>query len=101
MTWRHVELPSFPGMCAGCLESMAEDSMTDYPHGIQYPCQDPTPDPTSPCGQRDHPKGLPCGATASDGWHDRRTWEQEPELWHPHQPTRCLTCGHPIEEARP
>lgn len=97
MTWRHVEewrepTPEGPmdPECVGCLRSDPENT-----------CTTPTPDPASPCGQRDHPKGLPCGATASDGWHDRRTWEQEPELWHPHQPTRCLTCGHPIEEARP
>jgi hypothetical protein len=59
-------------------------------------CTDPTPDPDSPCGQKDSPKGLPCGATASHDWHDRRMWEEEPELWHPHQPTRCLRCGHAV-----
>lgn len=79
VTWRHTERVWDDGFIDGC------------------PPHDPTPDPASPCGQKDSPKGLPCGATASDGWHDRRTWENEPELWHAYQPTLC-TCGHPITE---
>ena len=87
--WRHVERFS-NGDCREWLPDIS-------PYREACNCVTPAPDPASPCGQRDHPKGLPCGAVASDGWHRRRMWEQDPELWHAHQPTRC-TCGHPIEQ---
>lgn len=85
--WQHVELPTFPGMCAGCIDEMAQDSMTDYPHGIQLPCTTPTPDPTSPCGR------LDCH------WSPAVAWPHAALSSHPHIPTRC-TCGHPIEATR-
>lgn len=92
--WRHVERLGQGELCAVPVEARG------YDHRIPCACTTPTPDPDSPCGQRDHPKGLPCGAVASDGWHDRRTWQHDPELWHPHHPTRCLACGHALEAVR-
>lgn len=58
-------------------------------------CTTPTPDPTSPCG-------LGCGQAADGPVHgDPSGWPWgSRHLAHPHQPTRCLTCGHAIEEVR-
>lgn len=101
--WRHAELPSFPGMCAGCLESMAEDSMTDYPYGIQRPCAAPIPDPSSPCGfcglvdDYAHGQWTEPEDAAEPGaacYHDPRPG------CHPHVPTLCQSCGHAIERTR-
>lgn len=66
--------------------------------GRRCRCTTPTPDPASPCGYN---------ACDSDPfWHecatvpcvvDRFGYSHPHEACHPHQPTRCLTCGHPIE----
>lgn len=89
--WRHVEQGD--GRCWATVPLGTQGTVTSA-----CGCPSPSPDPTSPCGHREGgPSDLPCGALASDGWHDRRTWEQDPELWHPHVPTRCADCGHPIE----
>lgn len=86
--WRHVD----GGQGRVC---WVKDDKGEY----VCDCVDPTADPDSPCGDDRDGHDLPCGAVASDDWHDRRTWQHDPELWHPHQPTRCL-CGHPLEAVR-
>ena len=84
MTWRHThwrEGEFYP-------ECIAADG------DLGCDCNTPTPDPTSPCG---YP-----GCQFSDrGWyhcnHELRP-EHDPRACHPHVPTRCATCGHPIQE---
>jgi hypothetical protein len=88
--WRHVER----GWDKAC------GAPSDVEGFVNCGCFDPTPDATSPCGDDRDGHDLPCGAVASDDWHDRRTWEHDPELWHPHQPTRCERCGHQLEAVR-
>lgn len=102
--WRHTELPTFPGQCAGCLNEMAQDSMTDNPFGIQSACTTPTPDPASPCGFEDpwakygHPF-PPCGRPETHTHHTFSGGRGEtPDGGHFYRPTRC-TCGHAIEAA--
>lgn len=57
-------------------------------------CQNPTPDPTSLCGFEG------CPLPDSPSWHEvadifaARGFE--PRVAHPHIPTRCLHCQHPI-----
>lgn len=93
MTWRHAAREYTDRCCAKRISGTRE-----YP--VICGCTTPTPDPDSDCGHKRYRTDLPCGATASHDWHDRRTWEQDPELWHAHVPTRCLSCGHAIEEVR-
>lgn len=70
-------------------------------------CQNPTPDPASPCGY------VGCAALIPEGMLGSRddvsvhvcTDEEmhaesgDTSKCHPHQPTRC-TCGHAIEAVR-
>jgi hypothetical protein len=70
-------------------------------------CTTPTPDPASACGF------VGCVGAGAHAGRDGEPWavcvggpacppsHPDDPGCHSHQPTRCLTCGHPIEEARP
>jgi hypothetical protein len=82
MTWRHTRQSQDPiPECRDCWDEHIEDI-----------CCEPTPDPASPCGYA-FPSGVRCGYDAA-----RHGMWRNPT--HPHVPTRCLSCGHAIEEAR-
>jgi hypothetical protein len=67
-----------PAICAPC-EARAALAATPEPA--------PVADGVEPvCGHKRYRGDLPCGATASDDWHKRSTWEQDPELYHPFTP---------------
>ena len=89
--WRHAEESLLVRWC------MAPGAAAGW-----CTCQNPQPDPASPCAHRWYTGDLPCGREQDgpDDWHDMRTWEQDPELWHPHFPTLCVTCHHAIEATR-
>ena len=63
-------------------------------------CTSPTPDPASPCARCRLPGSSNQHRTVDDCWVKAPGCLtcSEPDMHHPHQPTRC-TCGHPIKEA--
>ena len=86
MTWWHVPPPEG--------HPWHPDAVWDEWRGF-LPCTTPTPDPASPCGE--------CGQPSRASVHDHvglGTPIGGAPVHFP-TPTRCLTCGHPIEEARP
>ena len=90
--WVHDNAPA-DWLNPSCVTCMAEH-YEDDPLAPDAICTAPTPDPASPCGY------VGCVDPTSE-WHGacfHLDDHDEQEDCHVRVPTRCLTCGHPIEE---
>jgi len=85
--WRHAEESLLVRWC------MAPGAAAGW-----CTCQNPQPDPASPCGLtivRSRTQPVICKRPGDSEIH--RMWPVEP--YHLHQPSLCATCHHAIEAA--